>query len=170
MTASSRLITDTTFRMRDGRTLGYVEAGKRGGVPIFHFHGNGASRLEVLTVVAPAERLGMRLIGLDRPGIGRSLGGETAFAHAAAESYRQGADASTKDGLIFARPWDFLVEAITFEHLFLWHGAQDQVMPVAAARLLAAALPHCTATFYPEEGHLSTFVNHVSDIWTVLSS
>jgi hypothetical protein len=32
-------------------------------------------------------------------------------------------------------------------------------------RLLAQALPHCTATFYPDEGHLSTFVNHAQDIW-----
>jgi hypothetical protein len=38
-------------------------------------------------------------------------------------------------------------------------------MPAAAARLLAQALPHCTATFYPDEGHLSTFVNHAQDIW-----
>ncbi len=269
MTTSSKPLTEATLRLRDGRTLGYVEVGKRDGVPIFHFHGNGTSRLEVLTVAAAAERLGVRLIGLDRPGIGCSeakpgyrlldwsadvvevadqLGIErfaveglsggapyalactytipqrltacglispatgpflkqagtpslrvavwmivhlpwlvealmrlsvrltgsdeasiekkllrarlgaadqkvlaipemrTAFAQAAAESYRQGADASTKDGLIFARPWDFPVEAITFERLFLWQGAQDQVMPVAAARLMAAALPHCTAT------------------------
>ena len=66
--------------------------------------------------------------------------------------------------------WEFQVEAITFEHLFLWQGEQDRVMPTAAARLLVQALPHCTATFYPNEGHLSTFVNHVEVIWKALSA
>ncbi len=37
-------------------------------------------------------------------------------------------------------------------------------MPVAAARLLGRALPHCTATFYPDEGHSSTVANHAQDI------
>jgi hypothetical protein len=41
-------------------------------------------------------------------------------------------------------------------------------MPAAAARLLVQALPHCTATFYSGEGHLSTLVNHVQEIWKAL--
>ncbi len=51
---------------------------------------------------------------------------------------------------------------------FLWHGEQDRVMPVAPVRLLARALPHCTATFYPDEGHFSTVANHVQDIFSAL--
>lgn len=42
-------------------------------------------------------------------------------------------------------------------------------MPAAAARLLSHTSPHCTAIFYPNEGHLSTFVNHAQDIWKALS-
>ena len=294
MSPSSIPTTDATLRLRDGRRLQYMEVGKIDGSPIFHFHGNGTSRLEVLTVQSAAESLGVRLIGLDRPGIGRSdakagyrlldwpddvvevanqLGIERfaveglsgggpyalacaykiphrltacglispatghfirkagplglraavwmlvhlpwlvralvrlstrltgsdeasiektllrngarlgaadhkllglpeirkSFAQATAESYRQGADANTKDGMIFSRPWGFQVEEITFEKIFLWQGEQDHVMPVAAARLLAQALPQCSATFYPDEGHLSTFVNHAQDIWKALS-
>ena len=41
-------------------------------------------------------------------------------------------------------------------------------MPTTAARLLTEALPHCTATFYPDEGYLSTFVNHAQKIWKAL--
>ncbi len=67
------------------------------------------------------------------------------------------------------QPWGFEVEAITFEKTFLWHGEQDRIVPVAAARLLSQALPHCTATFYPDEGHFSTLVNHAQDIWKALS-
>ncbi len=91
-----------------------------------------------------------------------------AFAQATAECFRQAADAATSDGLVFSRPWGFQVEAVTFERVFLWQGEQDRVMPAAAARLLAQTLPHCTATFYPDEGHLSTFVNHAQDIWKAL--
>lgn len=294
MSLSSIPTTDSTIRLRDGRRLQSMEVGKIDGSPIFHFHGNGSSRLEVLTVASSAESLGVRLIGLDRPGIGRSdakagyrildwpddvvevadqlgierfaveglsgggpyalacaykiphrltacglISPETgpfikkagppslrvavwmlvhlpwlvralvrlstrlrgsdeasiekmlirngarlgaaddkllripeirkALARATAEGYRQGADASTKDGMVFAGPWGFQVEEITFEKVFLWQGKQDRVMPEALARLLAQALPHCTATFYPDEGHLSTFVNHAQDIWKALS-
>jgi pimeloyl-ACP methyl ester carboxylesterase len=286
---------DTAIHLRDGRRLAVLEIGKSQGFPIFHFHGNGSSRLEVLTVQAEAERAFVRLICLDRPGIGGSderrgyrlldwpddvvevadqLGIERfavegfsggapfslacaykiphrllacglispatgpflqqtgsfalrsgiwmlvhvpwlvralfrlsmqmngsdeasiekklvragarlgaadkqvlehesirkAFAQATAESLRQAADAATKDGLVYSKPWGIAFETITCEHLFLWQGEQDRVMPAAAARLLAQALPHCTATFYPNEGHLSTFVNHAQDIWKALSA
>ncbi len=282
------------MRLRDGRRLQCLEIGKSDGSPIFHFHGNGSSRLEVLTVQREAEHLGVRLVCLDRPGIGGSderpgyqlldwpadvvevadqlgierfaalgfsggapfalacaykiphrltacglispatgpflklagtfalrsevwllvhlpwlvralfrlsmrLSGTDAasfemklisalarlgaadqqvlgrpeirkvFAQANAECFRQATDAATKDGIVYSRPWGFQVEAITLERVFLWQGDQDTVLPLAAAHGLAEALPHCTATFYPDEGHLSTFVNHVQDIWTALS-
>ena len=40
--------------------------------PIFHCHGSGSSRLEVKLLAAAAVSQGVRLIGLDRPGIGHS--------------------------------------------------------------------------------------------------
>lgn len=288
-------VADATLRLRDGRRLQVLEVGKSDGPPIFHCHGNGSSRLEVLTVATAAEQLGVRLVSLDRPGIGRSdpkrgyqlldwpddvvevanqLGTELfaveglsggapfalacaykiphrltacglispatgpflqqagsfalrsevwmlmhlpwlvqalfrlslrlsgsdeaslekklvragarlgaadqqlldlleirkVFAQATAECFRQAADAATKDGLVYSRPWGFQVEAVTVENMFLWQGEQDRVMPTAAARLLAQALPQCTATFYPNEGHLSTFVNHAQEIWKALVS
>jgi pimeloyl-ACP methyl ester carboxylesterase len=98
---------------------------------------------------------------LHRPEIRR------AFAKATVECLRQATDAATKDGIVYSRPWGFQVEAITFENLFLWQGEQDMVMPTAAARLLAEALPHCTTIFYADDGHLSTFVNHAEQIWKV---
>lgn len=295
MTSKTRRTGDATIRLRDGRHMQALEVGKSDGPPIFHAHGNGSSRLEVLTVSSVAEQLGVRLVSLDRPGIGGSdprpgyqlldwpddvvevadqLGIERfaveglsggapfalacaykiphrltacglispatgpyiqqagsfalrsevwmlvhlpwlvralfrwslqmtgsdeeslekrllragarlgdadhrlldrpeiskAFAQATAESLRQARDAATKDGIVYSKPWGFQVEAVTFEHLFLWQGEQDRVMPAAAARLLAQALPHCTATFYPQEGHLSTFVNHVQEIWKAISA
>jgi len=271
-----------------------ASVGKSDGFPIFHFHGNGTSRLEIFTVAAAIQDLGIRLIGLDRPGIGRSDplagyrlldwpddvaevadqlgieqfavegvsgGGPYALAcaykipqrltacglispappstfirkagprrlrvasrvleylpwllqplvrlsmrqidvtsiekrliqngtrlgaadqkllevpeirrylaQATAESFRQGVDANLQDGMIFTRPWGFQIEEITFERIFLWQGEQDRLMSVAPVRLLAQTLPHCTAVFYPDEGHLSTFVNHAQDIWKTLNA
>lgn len=62
----------STIRLRDGRALGYREVGRADGVPVFHFHGHGSSRLEVGLVAEAAAECGIRLIGLDRPGVGRS--------------------------------------------------------------------------------------------------
>ena len=63
---------DFTIRLHDGRRLQVLKVGPSGGLPIFHCHGNGSSRLEVLTVQSVAEQLGVRLVSLDRPGIGGS--------------------------------------------------------------------------------------------------
>jgi pimeloyl-ACP methyl ester carboxylesterase len=58
--------------LRDGRNLAYLEVGPADGSPVFHFHGHGSSRLEALALADAAERAGVRLIALDRPGIGLS--------------------------------------------------------------------------------------------------
>jgi pimeloyl-ACP methyl ester carboxylesterase len=91
------------------------------------------------------------------------------YAQTAVESYRQGLQANVEEALMLARPWAFRVEDISFARLFLWHGEQDRIMPVAPARLLAQALPQCTATFYPDTGHLSTIVTHADEIVRALS-
>lgn len=137
-------------------------------------------------LVLPLMRLSITLRGLDEASIERTLlrsGARLgaadnkvlgipeirkAVAQAIAEGSRQGADTSTKDGMIFVRAWGFQVEEITFEKIFLWQGEQDRVLPVAAAHLLAQALPHCTATFYHDEGHFSILVNRAQDIWNAL--
>lgn len=289
--------TDATLRLRDGRTVGYLEVGKHDGLPVIHCHGQPSSRREVLLLAEQAASLGVRLIGLDRPGIGHSdpkpgfrmvewpddvmevadqlgierfaiagfsggapfalacayriphrltacglissvtpvaliaragsRGMRTAFwmlerlppqllrsllrrtmrrgatssvaeteqslvrngarlgagdqsvldipeirriyAQTAVESYRQGMQANIEEAAMLARRWEFRVEDITFERIFLWHGEQDRIMPVAPARLLAQTLPQCQATFYPDTGHLSTVVKHARDILHNLS-
>ncbi len=65
---------DKTIRLPDGRTLGYGEAGDPAGTPVLHFHGSPSCRLDGM---APefdgiAERLGIRVLALDRPGMGLS--------------------------------------------------------------------------------------------------
>ena len=60
------------MRLSDGRRVGCLQVGKADGFPVFHFHGNGSSRLEVMMLADLAAEAGVRLIGLDRPGVGDS--------------------------------------------------------------------------------------------------
>jgi len=63
---------DGTIKLSDGRTLSYAEYGDPAGSPLFYFHGLPSCRLEARIAGPPAERLGVRVIALDRPGFGRS--------------------------------------------------------------------------------------------------
>jgi pimeloyl-ACP methyl ester carboxylesterase len=91
------------------------------------------------------------------------------FARALAESRHQGAKGNRDEAAMLIRPWGFKIEEITGTQILVWHGEADRVMSVAPARLLAQTLPHCTATFYPDEGHFSILVNHAQEIWKALS-
>ena len=62
---------DTTFALTDGRRLGYAEWGTESGRPVFQFHGSPAGRLDRWGG-DEALRGEVRLITVDRPGIGRS--------------------------------------------------------------------------------------------------
>jgi len=63
---------ENRIRLRDGRTLGIVECGDPGGMPVLYFHGFPGSRLEVRLADRSADWLNVRLIGIDRPGYGIS--------------------------------------------------------------------------------------------------
>lgn len=69
MTASAD---QRTVRLPDGRQLGVAEYGDPAGVPVLYHHGIPGSRLDVAVAAAAAARQGVRLIALDRPGIGLS--------------------------------------------------------------------------------------------------
>ena len=57
----------------DGRRLGFAEFGVPGGKPIFWFHGTPGARRQIPPEARLAAReRGVRLIGLDRPGVGDS--------------------------------------------------------------------------------------------------
>jgi len=60
---------DKTLQLCDGRTLGYAEYGNPSGKALFYF---GASRLEARFLAEQAKHSGIRLIGIDRPGMGLS--------------------------------------------------------------------------------------------------
>ncbi|KUH92800.1 alpha/beta hydrolase [Mycobacterium sp. IS-3022] len=57
---------------RDGRRLAYVDVGDSNGPLVIHNHGGPSSRLEVRLLADAAAKNGIRLIGVDRPGMGQS--------------------------------------------------------------------------------------------------
>jgi len=61
-----------TILRNDGRRLAYAEYGAGDGIPVFHFNGSGGSRLEWPGDTAMLEDIGVRFIGMDRPGHGYS--------------------------------------------------------------------------------------------------
>lgn len=64
--------TSQTLKLKDGRTLGFAEYGDPQGKPICEFHGNPSSRLGSGLFDEAAKKLGIRIIGIDRPGMGLS--------------------------------------------------------------------------------------------------
>jgi pimeloyl-ACP methyl ester carboxylesterase len=61
-----------SFTMPDGRQVGVAEYGARDGVPVIWCHGGPGSRLEPAYVDSAAAAAGLRIVGIDRPGYGRS--------------------------------------------------------------------------------------------------
>jgi pimeloyl-ACP methyl ester carboxylesterase len=63
---------DKVIRLNDGRNLGYSELGPVDGRPILFFHGFGTTRVICPPDERPVIAHGLRLIAVDRPGIGLS--------------------------------------------------------------------------------------------------
>lgn len=62
----------SVLRLRDGRALAYLQAGDPRGRPVLLFHGIPGSRLQRPTDLDAIAAAGVRLVTVDRPGIGRS--------------------------------------------------------------------------------------------------
>ena len=62
----------STLHLTSARKLAWSEFGSADGLPVVFFHSSGSSRLEAKLFHEHAQRAGIRLISIDRPGIGRS--------------------------------------------------------------------------------------------------
>jgi pimeloyl-ACP methyl ester carboxylesterase len=60
------------IQLSDGRALAYSEYGDPNGRPVFYFHGFPSCRIEARVAHETAQRFGVRLIAIDRPGFGGS--------------------------------------------------------------------------------------------------
>jgi pimeloyl-ACP methyl ester carboxylesterase len=74
--AAERLVpprVEGTLKLRDGRRLGFAEFGPARGRPVFWFHGTPGARRQIPDGARmAAHEQGVRLIGIDRPGVGAS--------------------------------------------------------------------------------------------------
>ncbi|MCW5696906.1 MAG: alpha/beta hydrolase [Bauldia sp.] len=73
-----------TLTLSDRRVLAFHVVGAADGPTLFHHHASPGSRLDVAAIDGIARELGVRVVGVDRPGIGRSsprpTGGPCTFA------------------------------------------------------------------------------------------
>jgi pimeloyl-ACP methyl ester carboxylesterase len=60
------------FRLPNGRRIGYADYGDPAGPLVFYFHGTPGSRIETGLLDAEISASGVRLVALERPGIGKS--------------------------------------------------------------------------------------------------
>ena len=64
---------ESIVTMPDGRSVGVADYGVAGQTPVLWCHGGPGCRLEPAPFAAAAARSGLRLVGIDRPGYGRSM-------------------------------------------------------------------------------------------------
>lgn len=85
------------------------------------------------------------------------------FIRMVREATRQGTRGAFHESLLSVTERGFRLEDVQMP-ILLWHGEQDQNIPVEMARYVDSVIPKCEAKFYPNEGHLSLFKKHAKDI------
>ena len=81
--------------------------------------------------------------------------------------YRQGGRGMYDEALTLARKWGFEPAEISAP-VHLWHGEQDDTVPVSMAHFMARSIPQCDARIYPDEGHHILF-SRWAEILTTLA-
>lgn len=78
------------------------------------------------------------------------------FAEDLAEAFAQSSGAFVDDLALVAADWNFDLSAVRAP-LRLWHGSEDLAVPAAAARAIAARVPHAQLSLQAGEGHFLVF-------------
>ncbi|HEY7599537.1 MAG TPA: alpha/beta hydrolase [Candidatus Limnocylindrales bacterium] len=68
------------------------------------------------------------------------------------ELYRQGGRGIADEALVLARRWGFAAHEVRVP-VHIWHGEQDEVVPLAMAHYLAREIRGARTRFFAEEGH-----------------
>ena len=99
----------------------------------------------------------------DRPIVADNPAFQQGFIRMVREAMRQGTRGAFSESLLAVTDWGFRLQDINMP-VQLWHGEEDQNVPVEMARFAATAIPKCETKMYPEEGHLSLFKKHAEEI------
>ena len=79
------------------------------------------------------------------------------------ETVKQGTKGAVRDIRIYVRKWDFDPAEIQIP-VVLFHGGLDKNVPLALVEKIAKKLPDARLVTYPEDGHISTYINHFDEI------
>lgn len=93
-----------------------------------------------------------RLAGAADAGILRRPEVRAGLAQMTAEAFRNGGHGGASDLFVYGQPWSVDYAAIRAPCI-LWQGTKDTIVPLAAARYLAASLPNCRYVELPGAGH-----------------
>ena len=86
------------------------------------------------------------------------------------EAFHQGSEGVNHERGLYGKPWGFSLKDISSKtKVHLWHGKLDVNVPFTAARTMSSAIPNCKAVFYDGEGHYSTALNHLEEIFRALT-
>ncbi|MHA1689856.1 MAG: alpha/beta fold hydrolase [Promethearchaeota archaeon] len=87
------------------------------------------------------------------------------FAKGTQEAFRQGSKGPAHDAKLYAKDWGFKLQDISPNvKVYLWHGELDIDVPISMGRAMAEAIPNCEATYFPNDAHISTAINHFDEI------
>jgi pimeloyl-ACP methyl ester carboxylesterase len=88
-----------------------------------------------------------------------------ALAQSLFTAFEQGTKGAVIDGtLVGSRDWGFRPQEISRTPIFWWHGGEDKQVKPSEATSMIKTIPKCVDYFYKNDGHISTLVNHASDI------
>jgi pimeloyl-ACP methyl ester carboxylesterase len=85
------------------------------------------------------------------------------YQQAVMESVKQGVKGAAWDIRMNVREWDFDLDEIQIP-LVLFHGGLDRNVPLTLVEQTVNDLPAAQLITYPEDGHLSTYINHFDEI------
>ena len=69
--------------------------------------------------------------------------------------------------MIYGADWGLDLAAIK-SPVYLWHGEDDRIVPLAMAQWVAGRIPGVSVSYHPGEGHFSMAINHLAEIFGVL--
>jgi pimeloyl-ACP methyl ester carboxylesterase len=143
-----------TILLPSGRQLGIAEQGDPQGKSVFFFHGFAGSRLQCPADGALMARIGVRLISVDRPGIGLSDRAQGRHLLDWPTDIKQLSDHLK----LQHHPWGFTPGAIAIPS-WIWQGDADTSVLPTLADELAQKLQQSQMTLFPGEGHFLLFTH-----------
>ena len=79
------------------------------------------------------------------------------------EALRDGVDGWVDDDFVVTKPWGFDLDEISVP-VQVWHGGQDQFVPVAHGRWLGERIPGAEEHIHDEDGHLTLQISRIADV------